>query len=39
NNVVAVIPGPPAPPATGVRMGVGSPGFPAATPTAATPTT
>jgi hypothetical protein len=38
NAVVDVIPGPPAPPATGVRMGVGAPGFPAATPAASTPT-
>jgi hypothetical protein len=36
-NVVDVIPGPPAPPATGVRMAVGAPGFPAGTPTAGTP--
>jgi hypothetical protein len=39
NNIVAVIPGPPAPPATGVRMGVGSPGFPVGMPAASTPTT
>jgi hypothetical protein len=37
-SVVDVInPFPGAPPATGVRMGVGSPGFPEMTPTAATP--
>lgn len=35
NTVVNVIKG--GPPATGNRMGVGSPGFPVATPTAATP--
>jgi hypothetical protein len=39
NTIVAVIGGPPAPPATGVRMGVGSPGFPAGTPAAGTPST
>lgn len=39
HTVVAVIPGPPEPPATGVRMRVGAPGFPEGTPTAATPTT
>ena len=38
NAIVAVIPGPPAPPATGVRMGVGAPGFPATTSAASTPT-
>jgi hypothetical protein len=36
--VEAIKPLPGAPPATGVRMGVGSPGFPEATPTAGTPT-
>jgi hypothetical protein len=38
NAIVAVIPGPPAPPATGVRMGVGAPGFPEGMPAAGTPT-
>ncbi len=38
NNVVNVInPNPGGPPATGVRMGVGSPGFPPATPATGTP--
>lgn len=37
NNIINVIPGPPSPPATGVRMAVGAPGFPEGTPTAATP--
>jgi hypothetical protein len=37
NTIVNVITGAGGPPATGVRMGVGSPGFPPATPTAATP--
>ena len=36
--VEVITPFPGAPPATGVRMGVGSPGFPEATPTAGTPT-
>jgi hypothetical protein len=37
NAIVEVIPGPPNPPATGIRMAVGAPGFPAGTPTAGTP--
>ena len=37
--VLQVTPALGAPPVTGVRMGVGIPGFPAATPTAGTPTT
>ena len=36
-NVLDVLRG--GPPVTGVRMGVGAPGFPAATPAASTPTT
>jgi hypothetical protein len=39
NTVVQVIPGPPNPPARGVRMAVGAPGFPAGTPAAGTPST
>ena len=39
NTIVNVItPSPGGPAATGVRMGVGSPGFPPATPTGGTPT-
>jgi hypothetical protein len=37
-KVVQVIPDPPNPPATRIRMGVGSPGFPIGTPTAGTST-
>ena len=38
HNVVQVVtPNPGSPPATGVRMGVGAPGFPLATPAAGTP--
>lgn len=37
--VMTVIPGDSSPPVRGSRMGVGSPGFPAGTPSAGTPTT
>jgi hypothetical protein len=36
--IVQQVPGAGSPPVTGTRMGVGSPGFPEGTPTAATPT-
>jgi hypothetical protein len=39
NTIVNVVNGPPSPPATGIRMGVGAPGFPEATPEAGTPAT
>ena len=37
--ILQQVPGAGQPPVTGVRMGVGSPGFPEGTPTAGTPTT